>query len=136
VGSLLISRAVIPGAVAALNRLGVGPLEPGISAEDLRRAGVQAMREVSRTLAPDAMHVIFGHIHRPGPLAGDDPAEWVTESGTRLWNSGSWCYEPAFVGPPDDPGPYWPGTVVLLDDEGPPRLENVLDGLRLPMPAV
>ena len=75
--SLLLTRAAIPGAVAALNRLGVGPLEPGISGEDLRRGGLAAMRQVAEGLVPDAAHVIFGHTHRPGPLPGDDEAEWT-----------------------------------------------------------
>ena len=136
VGSLLLTRAAIPGAVAALNRLGVGPLEPGISGEDLRRGGLAAMREVAEGLVPDAAHVIFGHTHRPGPLPGDDERDWTTATGTRLWNSGSWCHEPAFVGPPAHPGPYWPGTLIRLGDTGPPRIENVLEGVALPAPAV
>jgi hypothetical protein len=131
---LLLTRAAIPGAVAALNRLGVGPLRAAITGDDLRRGGLAAMGEVAGTLAPGAAHVIFGHTHRPGPLPGDEPSEWFAPGGTRLWNSGSWCHEPAFVGPPGDPGPYWPGTVVRLDDEGPPRIENVLRGLPLPAP--
>jgi predicted phosphodiesterase len=135
-GGLLLSRAAIPGAVAALNRLGVGPLEGGISGEDLRRGGLTAMREVAEGLVPAAAHVIFGHTHRPGPVPGDDESEWTTATGTRLWNSGSWCHEPAFVGPPGNPGPYWPGTVIRLEDTGPPRLENVLSGVALPAPAL
>ncbi|HEU0023892.1 MAG TPA: metallophosphoesterase [Thermoleophilaceae bacterium] len=134
VGGLLISRAAIPGAVAALNRLGVGPLEAAITGEDLRRGGLTAMREVAEGLVPAATHVIFGHTHRPGPLPGDDESEWTTATGTRLWNSGSWCHEPAFVGPPGDPGPYWPGTVIRLEEPGPPRVENVLSEMTLPAP--
>ncbi len=134
VGSLLLTRAAIPGAVAGLNRLGVGPLEAGISGEDLRRGGLAAMRRVAEGLVPDAAHVIFGHTHRPGPLPGDDEGEWTTATGTRLWNTGSWCHEPAFVGPPAHPGPYWPGTLIRLGDTGPPRIENVLEGITLPAP--
>jgi hypothetical protein len=52
-------------------------------------------------------------------------AEWTTLSGTRLWNSGSWLHEGAFVRTGHD-SPYWPGTVLTLDDEGPPQLQNVL----------
>ena len=37
---------------------------------------------------------------------------------------------------PAHPGPYWPGTLVRLDDAGPPRIENVLEGVTLPAPAV
>jgi hypothetical protein len=69
--------------------------------------------------------VIFGHTHRPGPLPGDEQAEWITLSGARLWNTGSWLYEGALITTGSD-SPYWPGTVLMLEDEGPPRLENVL----------
>lgn len=132
----LISRVALPGAVGALNRLGVGPLEPGISGEHLLHGGLAAMRRVSEDLAPDAGHVLFGHTHRAGPLSGDDEAEWTTPSGTRMWNTGNWCHEPAFVGPLAHPGPYWPGTLIRLDDDGPPRLESVLEGVELPAPVI
>jgi predicted phosphodiesterase len=135
-GGTLITHAAIPGAVAALNRLGVGPLEPGISGEDLRRGGLNAMRRVAEGLVPDAAYLVFGHTHRPGPLPGDDESEWTSATGTRLWNSGSWCHEPAFVGPPAHPGPYWPGTLIRMDETGPPRIENVLEGVELPAPAL
>ena len=85
--------------------------------------------DVAGALAPGAEHVIFGHTHRPGPLERDDVAEWTTLPGTRLWNSGSWLHEGAFVRSGRD-SPYWPGTVLTLEDEGPPRLENVLAGAR------
>jgi hypothetical protein len=94
------------------------------------------MREVVETLVPGAAHVIFGHTHRPGPLQGDDERLWTAATGTRLWNSGSWCHEPAFVGPPGRRGPYWPGTVVRLGDSGPPEVGNVLEGWDLPAPAL
>ena len=87
----------IPGAVAALNGLGLGPFRATLTGEELRRAGLLAMARVAEVLAPGAEHVIFGHTHRPGPLPGDEQAEWTTLSGTRLWNTGSWLYESAFV---------------------------------------
>jgi predicted phosphodiesterase len=133
-GALLVGRVAIPAAVAALNRLGVGPLRPGITGEDLLHGGLAAMREVADVLAPGAAHLVFGHTHRPGPLPADDASEWLSPGGVRLWNSGSWCHEPAFVGPPAHPGPYWPGTVVELEETGAPRLENVLIGVELPPP--
>jgi predicted phosphodiesterase len=123
----LLGRVTIPGAVAALNGLGLGPFRATLTGEELRRAGLLAMARVAEVLAPGAEHVVFGHTHRPGPLARDDAAEWTTLSGTRLWNSGSWLHEAAFVKTGRD-SPYWPGTVLTLEDEGPPRLENVLAG--------
>jgi hypothetical protein len=123
----MLGRVTIPGAVAALNGLGLGPFSPVLTGEELRRAGLMAMAHVADVLAPGAEHVIFGHTHRPGPLERDDVAEWTTLSGTRLWNSGSWLHEGAFVRSGRE-SPYWPGTVLTLDDEGPPRLQNVLSG--------
>ncbi len=121
----LLGRVTIPGAVAALNGVGLGPFRSVLTGEELRRAGLLAMAHVAEVLAPGAEHVVFGHTHRPGPLQRDDRAEWTTLSGTRLWNSGSWLHEGAFVRTGRD-SPYWPGTILRLDDEGPPRLENAL----------
>ena len=61
-------HASVPLAVAALNRLGLGPFDPDISGSALRRAGLRAMAEVVTRLDIEAEHVIFGHTHRPGPL--------------------------------------------------------------------
>jgi Calcineurin-like phosphoesterase len=131
-GRLVLGRLTIPGAVAALNRLGLGPFRAELTGAELRRAGLVAMGRVADSLAPPGTeHVVFGHTHRAGPLPGDDLAEWTTLSGRRLWNSGSWFHEPAFVGNGDPRSPYWPGTIVMVDDEGPPRLENVLRDLGL-----
>ena len=126
-GRFLLGRVTIPGAVAALNGLGLGPFRATLTGEELRRSGLLAMARVAEVLAPGAENVLFGHTHRPGPLRGDDIAEWTTLSGTRLWNTGSWLYEGAFVTTGRD-SPYWPGTVLTLEDEDPPRIENVLTG--------
>jgi predicted phosphodiesterase len=123
----LLGRVTIPGAVAALNGLGLGPFRATLTGEELRRSGLLAMARVADVLAPGADHVIFGHTHRPGPLPGDEQAEWTTLSGTRLWNTGTWLYEGVFVTTGRD-SPYWPGTVLTLEDEGPPSIENVLSG--------
>jgi predicted phosphodiesterase len=127
VGGFMLGRVAIPGAVAGLNGLGLGPFRATLTGEELRRAGLLAMGRVAEALAPGVEHVIFGHTHRPGPLAHDDVAEWTSLSGTRLWNSGSWLHESAFVRTGRD-SPYWPGTVLWLVDEDPPRIENVLPG--------
>jgi hypothetical protein len=128
VARILLGRITIPGAVAALNRLGLGPFKPILTGEELRRAGLLAMGRVAETLAPGAEHLLFSHTHRPGPLPGDEEVEWTTLSGTRLWNTGSWLMEPAFVSQRAERSPYWPGTVAWLDDTGPPRIENALRG--------
>jgi hypothetical protein len=48
-------------------------------------------------------------------------------SGTRLWNSGSWLHESAFLRA-GQKSPYWPGTVLILEDESSPLIRNVLAG--------
>jgi hypothetical protein len=128
VGRLLVGRVTIPAAVAALNRLKIGPFSAVLTGEELRRAGLLAMGRVADTLAPGAEHVLFGHTHRAGPLPGDDPAEWSTLAGTRLWNSGNWYLESAFVGAMAERSPYWPGTVVWVEPGQAPRIENALRG--------
>jgi Calcineurin-like phosphoesterase len=122
----LLGRVTIPGAVAALNVLGLGPFRATLTGEELRRSGLLAIARVAEALAPRAEHVIFGHTHRPGPLPRDDGSEWATPSGTRLWNSGSWLREGAFVRTGRG-SPYWPGTVLELVDDEAPRIRNVLD---------
>jgi hypothetical protein len=126
---VVLGRITIPGAVAALNRLGFGPFKPELTGDELRRAGLLAMGRVAETLAPGVEHLLFGHTHRPGPMPDDEEAEWTTLSGTRLWNTGSWFIEPAFISEQAERSPYWPGTVAWVEDEGPPRIENALRGL-------
>jgi hypothetical protein len=127
-GRLLLGRVTIPAAVAALNRFEIGPFSPTLSGEELRRAGLLAMGRVADTLAPDAEHVLFGHTHRAGPLPGDEQADWSSLSGTRLWNTGNWYLEPAFVTPTGERSPYWPGTIAWLEPGRPPRIDNALRG--------
>jgi hypothetical protein len=118
-----------PLGVRALNRGGLGPFRADLSGPELRRAGLRAMRAVVARLGIDARHVIFGHTHRAGPLAGDDPADWALPSGGRLWNSGSWVLERAWTreGPAS---PYWPGGAVEVDEAGgEPRHVRLLERL-------
>jgi predicted phosphodiesterase len=128
IGRLLVGRVTIPAAVAALNRLKIGPFKPELTGAELRRAGLLAMGRVADVLAPGARYVLFGHTHRPGPLPDDDPAEWTTLAGAQLWNSGNWYLESAFVSGMDEQSPYWPGTVLWLEPGRPPRLESALRG--------
>jgi UDP-2,3-diacylglucosamine pyrophosphatase LpxH len=136
IGAGLRSGAVrrgFPFAVAALNRMGLGPLKPNISASELRRAGLQAMGQVAARLDLGEAHVVFGHTHRAGPLAGDEQAEWRSESGARLINCGSWIYNAGFLHPSASENPYWPGSCVLVDDAEllrAPQLMRLLAGSR------
>jgi hypothetical protein len=113
-------------AVAALNALGLGPVDRDLSAAALRRGGLRGIREVLRRLGVTAPHVLFGHTHRSGPWPHDDPGEWVTAAGTRIVNTGSWVYQPHFLSARPNASPYWPGTAVVVGDHGPPQLIRLL----------
>jgi len=113
--------------VMIANRAGLGPVEPGVSPGDLRRGGLTAAAEVARRLRLAPPHLVFGHTHRSGRLAHDPPGEWRTPAGTQLHNTGSWIFDPLFVGRgPHGASPYWPGGAIVVDDDGPPRLERLL----------
>jgi hypothetical protein len=113
-------------AVGALNLLGLGPVDRDLSGESLRRGGLRGMREVLQRLGVDPPWVVFGHTHRSGPWPRDDAAEWRTPAGTQLINTGSWVYQPHFLSAEPNASPYWPGTAVLVDGDGPPRLSRLL----------
>jgi predicted phosphodiesterase len=129
---LLLGRVAIPGAVAMLNRAGVGHFRSDLTGEELRRSGLRAMRAVVAGTGIEADYVIFGHTHRAGPLPGDDPAEWDLGGGSLLVNSGTWFHEPVLLGEAAESSPYFPGTVVRLGDEGPPELTSALRGAGRP----
>jgi hypothetical protein len=113
-------------AVAAVNAAGLGPVERNLSGPALRRGYLRGIVEVLRRLGVDAPHVIWGHSHRSGPWPADDPFEWTTRAGGRVHNSGSWVYQPHFLSAEPNRSPYWPGTAVRLEEEGPPRLVRLL----------
>src|SRR6185437_2569652 len=91
----------------------------------LRRGYLSGISEVIERLDPGAAYVIWGHSHRSGPWPSDDPAEWNV-NGTRIVNTGSWVYQRHFLSPEPNGSPYWPGTAVLVEDTGPPRLLRLL----------
>jgi predicted phosphodiesterase len=118
--------AIFPLGIRGLNLLGVGPVSSDLSAAALRRNALEAIGQVVQRLGLEAEHVIFGHSHRTGPLAGDDVTEWRTASGAWLHNSGSWVHEPAFTGAGDTSNPYWPGGAIVVEDRGAPQLLRLL----------
>jgi predicted phosphodiesterase len=122
----------LPLAVGSLNRLGLGPLNPDLSGGELRRAGLRAFEEVLRRLTVQSEHVIFGHTHRAGPLPGDDRSEWVAAKGAKMVNSGSWVSSREFAGGRPHSSPYRAGFAVVVDDQGPPEVVNLLDPRREP----
>jgi hypothetical protein len=120
------ARVGFAAAVGLLNRIGIGPLRRELSGEALRQGSLYGMGEALRRLGVDAPHVIFGHSHRAGPFEADDPAEWTAPTGSRMMNTGSWVYQRHFLTARPNASPYWPGTAVLIDDEGPPQLIRLL----------
>lgn len=126
-GAKATRGAAIPAAVAALNKLGLGPFKSELSAVELRRAGLRSIAAAIAAQGIEADHVVFGHTHRSGPWPKDDGSGWRLHNGGRLWNSGSWVNEPAFLGAEPTESPYFPGVVVWVDDDGPPRPERLLD---------
>jgi predicted phosphodiesterase len=120
----ITSRALrglaIPSAVFALNRAGMGPFEAKVSGVALRNSGIKAMFDLIEALELDAREVVFGHTHRPGPLPGD--RDW----DRRLFNTGSWLYEPNLLNTTAGESPYWPGTALFIEDDKPPELRRLL----------
>jgi Calcineurin-like phosphoesterase len=123
----LLGSVALPGAVGVANRLGLGPVRADLSPGAMTRAGVSAMGQVVERLGIEARHVIFGHTHRRGPMPGEN--EWRPgDREVNLWNAGSWVHSPSLLGARAESSPYWPGTIVFVEDDGPPRLEHLLDG--------
>ncbi len=101
----------------------------------VRRAAVPAMVETAARLGIDARAVVFGHVHRAGPLGERPPRpgrrpDWEpAPGGPRVYNTGSWVYEPLLLDGCSAPHPYWPGGAVLVEDGREPRVLALLDDL-------
>jgi hypothetical protein len=103
------------------------PLTAQLIDLQMRRAAVPAMARVAVALDVPADWVVFGHVHRAGPGAGED---WrPLAGGPRVVNTGSWIYEPLLLDHVTPPHPYWPGGAVLIEDGCAPRVLGLLDDL-------
>jgi hypothetical protein len=112
-----------------LNRR-ISPVTSAALGAQMRRASIPAIVQVAHRLGVDADAIIFGHVHRLGPLDGDDVPRWSGRGGSpRVFNTGSWLYEPKLIHHATPPHPYWPGGAVLIDDGGEPRALGLLDEL-------
>jgi hypothetical protein len=112
--------------VADLARL--GPFSPDLSPVMLRRSSLIAYGQALATLGLRPTYALFGHTHRAGPLRDDDRSEWTTPSGVQLFNTGCWVNESAaFMSEEPADNPYRRGFAVEVDQDGPPRLVNLLD---------
>ena len=108
----------------------MSPLTATVLGTQMRRASIPALARVTNRLGVDADWVIFGHVHRSGPLPGEPAATWTGPGGSpRIVNTGSWVYEPLLVHHATPPHPYWPGGAVLLEDGRDPLAIGLLDHL-------
>ncbi|MDX6707848.1 MAG: hypothetical protein QOI48_3694 [Solirubrobacteraceae bacterium] len=127
--SYMLSLPFRAGVMVA-NRAGLGPVQADIGVQELRKAALRAIAEVTQRLRLSPSHLVFGHTHRTGKLAADNGLEWCTSGGTQLHNAGSWVFDTLFMGRgSNESNPYWPGGAIALDDDGPPRLERLLGHL-------
>jgi hypothetical protein len=104
------------------------PLTSRLLGLQMRRAAIPALARVVHRLGVDAEWVVFGHVHRCGPLPADDARHWSGPGGRpRVANTGSWVYEPLLLHGARPPHPYWPGGAIVLEDGGDPRAVGLLD---------
>jgi UDP-2,3-diacylglucosamine pyrophosphatase LpxH len=126
----LIRASTMPLAPRRLLRPGMARLTARVLGVQMRRASLPALGHVVGRLGVDAEWVLFGHVHRLGPLAGDLDTRWRGATGRpRFLNTGSWVYEPLLVHNATAPHPYWPGGAVIMDDGRTPRAVGLLDGV-------
>jgi hypothetical protein len=126
----LIRASTMPLAPRRFLRPGMARLTASVLGAQMRLASLPALSHVVGRLGVDADWVLFGHVHRLGPLAGDLETRWQAPQGRpRLLNTGSWVYEPLLVHNAIAPHPYWPGGAVILDDGRPPRAVGLLDAV-------
>ncbi len=125
----LARAATMPRLQRRVLHRGIAPVTSRLLSLQVRRHGLPALARVVDQLGIDAGWVVFGHVHRRGPLSGDLVARWRTPSGTRFLNPGSWVYEPLLVHRARPPHPYWPGGAVVLEDGREPVSIGLLDDL-------
>jgi hypothetical protein len=106
----------------------LAPLTAALLSLQVRRHALPALARVVGHLGLEASAVVFGHVHRLGPLPGDDADRWRAPApGPEFLNAGSWLYEPLLIHRATPPHPYWPGGAVVLEDGAPPRAIGLLD---------
>lgn len=126
----LSRAATMPGVPLRMASRRMAPLTTILLGAQMRRASIPALARVVHRLGVDAEWVIFGHVHRRGPVAGDNQQQWLGPGGSpRIANTGSWVYEPLLVHRAEPSNPYWPGGAILLEEGRDPRAIGLLDHL-------
>jgi hypothetical protein len=126
----LLRASTMPVRPRRLLRPRMARLTARVLGAQMRLASLPALSHVVGRLGVDAEWVLFGHVHRLGPLPGDLESRWRGPQGRpRILNTGSWVYEPLLVHNAIAPHPYWPGGAVILENDQPPRVVGLLDGV-------
>jgi hypothetical protein len=126
----LVRAATMPRVPTNLLPRDVAPLTSLLLGLQMRRASLPALARVVHRLGVSADWIIFGHVHRLGPLPGDDPLRWQGPGGRpRMANTGCWLYEPRLLHRGRPPHPYWPGGAVLIEPGQTPQALGLLDDL-------
>lgn len=126
----VVRASTMPLRPRRLLRPGMARHTASILGAQMRLASLPALAHVVGRLGVDAQWVLFGHVHRLGPLPGDLETRWRGPNGRpRLLNTGSWVYEPLLVHNATAPHPYWPGGAVILEDDRAPRAIGLLDAV-------
>jgi UDP-2,3-diacylglucosamine pyrophosphatase LpxH len=126
----LLRAASMPQVAGRLRGRRLSRLTARLLGVQMQRASIPAITRVAHRLGVDADYVIFGHVHRLGPLAPDALWRWAGPEGRpRLVNTGSWVYEELLLHHAAPPHPYWPGGAVIVEDGQPPRAVGLLDHL-------
>ena len=94
----LLRAATMPGSPRRVLGRRLAPFAQRALGAQMRRASIPALARVVHRLGVDADWVLFGHVHRCGPLAGDVLRQWSGPGGVpRIANTGSWVYEPLLL---------------------------------------
>jgi UDP-2,3-diacylglucosamine pyrophosphatase LpxH len=126
----LLRAASMPRGPWLLLHPRLAPLTSMLLGLQMRHASIPAMARVIHRLGVGAEFVVFGHVHRRGPLDGERLVQWQGPGGRpQMVNTGSWVYEPLLVHRARTSHPYWPGGAVILEPGAPPRSVGLLDGL-------
>jgi UDP-2,3-diacylglucosamine pyrophosphatase LpxH len=123
-----LRSAAMPNLPRMMMRSGLAPVTATVLDVQMRHASLPAMAHVVRRLGIDADWVVFGHVHRRGPIA-DEPWPVIGSGAPRLVNTGSWVFDALLVDRATPPHPYWPGGAVILEEGRPPRSIGLLDDL-------